>query len=427
MGTDKLIQVIDFWLKSSRMGPLYPRDLAGRIEYSGREIVDLVGPRRSGKSSILKLIIKQLKLTDEYLFINFEDPFFIEFNEPQIIEELIDVFKTHFSGNLRYVFFDEIQEIKSWEKSLRKLRDGTDYKIFITGSSSKLLSSEISSSITGRHFSYDVYPLSFTEFLLFNGIGIDSVKDVVLNEKKLLKKWHEYLAIGGFPEVVITQKQELLKNYFLDMLQKDIIMRHDIREKEILERMAVYLLSQTGKPVSVASLKKMYDISHQAASLYLSYLQEAFLVFELPQFSYSLKTQQKSLKKIYAIDTGLASAVAFKFSEERGRVLENAVFLALLRQKKELYYYKTRSNTEVDFLVKDKQTEENLIQVCWDLSDEAIKKREVRALLEAMKELKMDKGLIVTNSEEGVINRDGKSIDVKPAYKWVLEQEVIIL
>lgn len=424
MTTNKLIKVIDFWLTSSRSGPLYPRELADRLEYKGREIVDLVGPRRSGKSSILKLLIKRLELTDEYLFINFEDPFFIEFNEPQVIEELIDVFKTHFNKNLRYVFFDEIQEIKNWEKALRKLRDGTDYKIFVTGSSSKLLSSEISSSITGRHFSYDVYPVSFAEFLSFYSIDIGSVKDMALNESVLLKKWHEYLALGGFPEVVITQKKELLKNYFLDMLQKDIVMRHNIREKEILERMAVYLLSQVGKPVPIAALKKIFDISYQSASRYLSYLQEAFLVFELPQFSYSLKTQQKSLKKIYAIDTGLASAVSFKFSEDRGRMLENIVFLALLRQKKELYYYKTKNNREVDFLVKDNQTAEILIQVCWDLSNESTRKREVRGLVEAMEEFDMSEGLILTDDEEGVIKEGNKVINIKPAYKWVLEQDL---
>ena len=201
--SEQLIKIIDFWKKSVETDTLQGRFIAGKINVKSKEIVDLAGPRRSGKSSILKLIIRNLKLKDDFLYINFEDPFFIDHNSPQVIEELVSVFREYFSPDLRYLFFDEIQEIDHWEKAVRKLRDGENFKIFITGSSSKLLSGEISSLITGRHLSYKIFPLSFLEFLDFEKIKLKGRKDVVLKEKILHKKFLKYMEIGGFPEVVI--------------------------------------------------------------------------------------------------------------------------------------------------------------------------------------------------------------------------------
>lgn len=421
--TQQLVKIIDFWKKSVEKDKLYDRLILEKINYKSKEIVDLVGPRRSGKSSILKLIIKRLKLNGNFLYINFEDPFFVINNDPQIIEELTAVFKEYFNPKLEYLFFDEIQEIKQWEKAVRKLRDGEKFKIFITGSSSKLLSGEISSLITGRHLSYNISPLSFSEFLAFKGIKICAKKDIILKEKKILKMFNEYLKIGGFPEVALTENPELLKNYFYDILQKDIVMRHNIREKEILEKMAVYLLSNSGKITSMESLKTAFNISFPATQSYLEYFKESFLVFELLQFSYSLKKQSKALKKIYAVDIGLSNAVSFKFSEDKGRMLENAVFLELKNKKGELYYYKTKNNLEVDFLVKEKTKVKKLIQVCWTLEDKKTKERELRNLTAAMDELKLKDGFILTYNEEDEIKINKKIINVIPCWKWLLEND----
>ena len=423
INTQQLVKIIDFWNKSVERDKLHSRLVLEKINYKSKEIVDLVGPRRSGKSSILKLVIKRLKLSGNFLYINFEDPFFVTNNNPQIIEELVAVFKEYFNPKLEYLFFDEIQEINQWEKAVRKLRDGEKFKIFITGSSSKLLSGEISSLITGRHLSYNIFPLSFSELIAFRRIKICAKKDIILKEKKIFKMFNEYLKIGGFPEAVLTENPELLKNYFYDILQKDIVMRHNIREKEILEKMAVYLLSNSGKITSMESLKTAFNISFSAAQSYLEYFKESFLVFELPQFSYSLKKQGKALKKIYAVDIGLANAVSFKFSEDKGRMLENAVFLELKNKEGEIYYYKTKNNLEVDFMVKEKTKIKKLIQVCWTLEDKKTKEREFRSLMAAMDELKLKDGFILTYNEEDKIKINKKIINVVPCWKWLLENE----
>lgn len=418
---NQIVKVIDFWQKSAKKNELFNRDILKDIIIGGKEIVDLVGPRRSGKSSILKLLIKRFNLNDNFLYINFEDPFFIENNEPQIIEEIISVFREYFNKNLRYIFFDEIQEIEQWEKALRKLRDSEDFKIFITGSSSKLLSKEISSLLTGRHLSFKVFPLSFSEFLAFKGIELGNKRDIILKEKKLLKEFDSYFSIGGFPEVVLSQNRELLKNYFFDILQRDIVARYRIREKDILEKMAVYLLTNSGKILSVESLKKTFNLSFSAASSYLGYFKDAFFVFDLPQFSYSLKKQSKALKKIYAVDTGFAESVSFKFFEDKGRVLENIVFLELKRKNNEIFYYKTKEGLEVDFFIREKAMAKNLIQVSWSLSDPNTKERELKSLFFAMEETKLKNSLILTHAdEEETIRNDNKIITILPAWKWLL-------
>jgi len=415
---NQLVKVIDFWQKNISTAKLYNRDILNKIALNSKEIIDLTGVRRSGKSSIFKLIIQQLNLKNNFLYINFEDPFFIAYNDPNIIDEIIAIFKEYFNSKLDYLFFDEIQEIEYWEKAVRKLRDAENYKIFITGSSSKLLSGEIASLITGRHISYNIYPLNFEEFLNFNNLEINTKKDVLLKDKKILKLFDEYIKIGGFPEAVLTKSYELLKNYFYDILQKDIVMRYNIREKDILEKMAVYILSNSGKIISVETLKTLFNISFNLVSSYLTYFKEAFLIFEVSQFSYSLKKQHKALKKMFSIDTGLSNAVSFKFSEDKGRALENIVFLELKNRGLDIYYYKTKNNLEVDFFITEK-TKPKQIQVSWTLEYKKTKDREIKALLNAMSEINLNEGLIITYNEEDFIEINNKTITIKPFYKWI--------
>lgn len=420
METQELIKIIDFWQKNAKSKELLPRTVLDDLNYKSKEIIDLVGVRRSGKSSILNLIIKRLNLGADFLFLNFEDPFFITNNKPQIIEESIEIFKEYFNPDLKYLFFDEIQEIDQWEKAIRKLRDSGDYKIFLTGSSAKLLSGEIASLLTGRHLSYAIFPLSFKEFLGFRNVSLSNKKDLVLKEKTILRFFNQYLQIGGFPEAVLSQDKKILKNYFSDILQKDIMARYDIREKGLLEKMAVFLLSNSSKTVSIESIKNAFNVSFTLVASYLDYFKESFLILELTQFAYSLKKQNKAFKKIYSIDTGLANAVSFKFSEDKGRMLENAVFLELKRRELEIYYYKTKNNLEVDFLVKEKTKPKELIQVCWSLKDPKTKAREIKALREAMEEMELKQGLILTENEEEIIKLKNKKIIVLSVWKWLL-------
>jgi len=419
----QLVKIIDFWKKNSKIGNLIERELIQEIDTGGKEIIDLVGARRSGKSSILKLIIRKIK-SDNFLYINFEDPFFISHNDPQIIEEIIEVYQKIYEKKAKYLFFDEIQEIEHWEKAVRKLRDAETYKIYVTGSSSKLLSREISSLITGRHLSYGVFPLSFKEFLNFKKFPAVSIKDIILKKDEIYKKFQSYLEIGGFPEPVLTNNRELLKNYFYDILERDIVRRYDVRDKDVLEKLAVFILSNSGKIISVESLRKMFNLSARPIAAYLNYLKQSFLVFELMQFSYSLKKQEKALKKYYSADLGLSNAVSFKFSEDKGRMLENVVFLELKRRGEKVYYYKTKSNSEVDFAVKVKNKFQELIQVAWFLDDEENKTREIKSLYEAMEEIKINKALILTNDHKETIKNEGKTIEILPVYEWLLDNKL---
>jgi len=420
---DKLVKIIDFWHSSLKKSDLFSREAIEKIDYKSKEIIDITGPRRSGKSSLFKLIISRLGLKDNFLYINFEDPFFIENNTAEVIEEIVDVYKEYYNTQLEYLFFDEIQEIQSWERVVRKFRDGEQYKMFITGSSSTLLSREMASAITGRHKTIDMFPLSYSEFLFFNKIDINTKRDIILKESLLRKAFDEYMEIGGFPEVCLTRNKELLKNYFYDFLQKDIVVRHDIRDKSALEKMAVFLMSNSGKIISIASMEKAFYLSYEAANNYLEYLKEAFLVFELPQFSFSLKKQSKALSKIYSIDTGLAREVGFSFSQDHGRILENVIFLELRRMSESIFYYKTRNNLEVDFLMREGSENKKIMQVCWSLNDNETKKREIKSLLEAMKELRMQEGWIITADEESIEKIDTNVVRIVPAWKWILAQK----
>ncbi len=421
MDKNRCIKTIDFWLKTASAGRLHPRDLAPEVDLKSKEIVDIVGPRRCGKSALLRLLVQRLGLKENYLFVNFEDPFFIEHNSAQAIENLIEVYLEHFSPRLKYLFFDEIQNIQNWEKAVRKLRDGGKYKIFVTGSSSSLLSRELSSLLTGRHISYRLLPLSFPEFLAFKGRAILNARDFAVGQAAISRLLGEYLKLGGFPEAVLTGNVALLKQYFYDMINRDIIGQHDIRHRAAIERMGVYLLSNSGSLLSLSSLKQVLGLSYEVTSAYLDYFMDAFLVFELPQFSYSLKTQSKALKKIYSADPGLAGAVSFKFSENRGRALENAVYLDLIRHGDQAYYYKTKNNHEVDFYLKPVQkSQARLIQVRETLEDPKTKNRELRALEEAMRETGLRRGLVLTGDETGTHKTKDGVIKIMPVYRWLL-------
>jgi predicted AAA+ superfamily ATPase len=422
---EQLVKVIDFWQKSAEKNDLFARTVLDVVDFKSKEIIDLVGPRRSGKSSVLKLIIKKLKLKDNFLYLNFEDPFFVENNNPQVIEEAVEIYREYFNSDVKYLFLDKIQEIKNWEKAVRKLRDGGGFKIFITGSSSKLLSKELSSLITGRHLSYWVLPLSFVEFLDFEKVKIINKKDIILKEKLLQKKFSEYLEWGGFPEAVLQKNHELLKSYFFDILEKDIMARYEVRDRVMLEKMAVFLLTNSAKIVTMESLKNNFNLSFDTVSNYVEYFKDAFLIFDLPQFSFSLKKQQKAFKKFYAVDVALAKNASFKFSDDRGRVLENAVFLELKSKGGNLYYYKTKDGSEVDFFLRKEDGGEELIQVSWSIAEESTQEREIKSLFSAMDEMKMEKGLMLTYGENDIIKKDGKEIRVVSAYRWMLENRLV--
>ena len=417
---EKIRDILNFWKREVLNSKLFPRDLASSLDINNPEVIDVTGVRRSGKSSVLKLIAKSLPDPDSWLYVNFEDPYFSGDNKASVLENIVEVYTRYFSEKLKYLFFDEIQNIDSWERTVRKYRDGTDYKIFITGSSSKLLSGELSTLLTGRHVSLSLMPLSFKEYLSFKGITVEGNKDLFMKSGELKRAFPEYLSYGGFPQVVLTDQRELLKSYYGDIVEKDIIGRYDVRDKNTLEKIGLFMMSNASKTLSPTSLKKMYSVSFAKAVKYIDYFKESMLCYELEQYSSSIKSRQRSLKKIYSVDTGLANIVSMSFSEDKGRLLENAVFLELKRMGKQAFYYKTPT-CEVDFVIREGNHKEELVQACWDLSDPETKARELKALKKAAGDLKLNKATIVTLDQKETITHEGLEVDVVPAYEWFTE------
>lgn len=416
-----LIKIINDWQNYIETKKLYQRDILNDINLDTNEVIDILGCRRVGKSSTFKLIIEKLKLSkNEYLYINFEDPYFIENSNYNIIEELIEVYLEYFSKDLKYLFFDEIQNITNWERIIRKLRDLEKYKIFISGSSSKLLSKELGTSLTGRHLSYTLYPLSFKEYLNFNKIKINSKKDLILNKIKIEKYFDLYLKNGGFPEVTLKKDLNILKNYFYDILYKDIVSRYEIRDINNLEKLTYYTLSNFTSFFSLNSIKKQFQISFDKIRNYLHYLTEPYLIFELKLFDYSYKKQEMNPKKYYVIDNGFITSSAFKFSEDFGKLLENLVFIELKRQNKEIYYYKTKNGYEIDFLVKNSDSTFDAFQVSYNLENKKTKDREIRSFINSNKELKIKNFYLITRNHNEEILLNGIKIQCISIINWLL-------
>ncbi len=421
---EKIKNVISFWKNEALDDALFSRDIVSRIDLDSPEVIDLIGVRRSGKSSALKLIARGLPDPDSWFYINFEDPFFVENNTATVVEDLVNIYAEYFSPNLKYLFFDEIQNINSWEKAIRKYRDAAKYKIFVTGSSSKLLSGELATLLTGRHLSYDLLPLSFKEYLPFKKISFRSVKDLVVQGDELRKAFREYLFHGGFPQVALSEEYDLLRTYYGDIVQKDILGRYEVRDRDTLEKIGLFLATNSSKLLSPSSLKRLYSVSFDKATKYTGYFKEAMLSYELAPYSSSLKSRQRSLKKIYSVDTGLANAVSMSFSEDKGRLLENSVFLELKRRGEEFYYYK-QNGSEIDFAVRKKDGEIELIQVCFDFEDPVTVERELRQIGKVADKLGAKRVMVITMEKKDSISRDGLKVEVVLAYEWMLEGAVL--
>lgn len=415
----ELVKVIEFWRNVAIGDELFSRRAKSEINLQFDEVVVIIGPRRSGKSSLLKLLIRDLP-PQSWLYVNFEDPFFLEHNKVSIIEDLVESYLDNFSSSLKYLFFDEVQNIDNWEKAVRKFQEINKYKIFITGSSSKLLSKELSTLLTGRHKTIKVLPLSFQEFLEFRNFEVRKKADLIIKDNEIKKMFHDYLSIGGFPKVVLENRPEVLKQYYSDILEKDIVGRHKIRQKEKLERLGVYLLTNVANVYSLSNLSRVFELSRVSTLQYIHYFKEAFVLDELKQFSYSLKSQEKAFNKIYSLDNGLVTAVSFRFSDNLGAALENCAFNYFLDQYDECYYYKTKTNSEIDFVLRSGGEIEALVQLCSDVSIEKTTLRETKALIEASEELNCSNLVVATFDFEGEKTLKAKKINFIPFYKIML-------
>ena len=393
----------------------------------------VIGMRRAGKTWFCYQKIKELIASgikkEKILYLNFEDDRLLEFAVNHF-QEILDVYfgkyPEHRSDRC-FFFFDEIQRIDQWELFIRRLLDTENLQIFITGSSSKLLGSEIATSLRGRSLAVEIFPFSFEEFLKFHKLFQDLPKTFGANTASVLRKAaKDYLEVGGFPEVQNLERNlriEVLQGYIDSVLLKDIIERHKVSNVLVLKHLVRHVMNSAGGQFSV---NKFFNTMQSMAikstknSLYeyLDHLTDAFLFYKVPIHSRSEKSRLINPAKIYTIDTGLLNAMSFRNSYNYGRLLETMVFMHLRRGGHDVEYVTTKDGYEADFLARHRISgETQLIQVCWEISDKKTFERELRGLKSAMDDLSLSTGTIVTWDDETVIDN---KIKVIPVWKWLL-------
>lgn len=402
------------------------RNISNSIPLDINIIISLIGARRSGKTYILYDLINKIKKQgvskDKIVFINFEDE---RINVQQKdLDLIIQAYQEIYTNNdLRevYFFFDEIQNVKGWEKFVRRIFDTKSRKIFITGSNSKLLSTEIATELRGRTVSYSVFPYSYNEFLLTQKAPFDL--NTQAKRSLILNLTEKYMYDGGFPELInfdTRSRYKILQQYFNVMIYRDIVERYKISNPEVLKFFIKKLFASVTSPFSINKiyndLKSMgYKISNKYLYEYADYCKSVFITQEISRFNFSEIKQIKSDKKAYAIDTGLLSAIDFKVSKNNGKLFENMTVMEFLKLEKEVFYFKDKY--ECDLIVKDKE-ELNAVQISYNLSDSETKERELRGLKNACNYLKIDKGTIITFDEEAVMNYKGIEVQILPFYKF---------
>ena len=395
---------------------LIERDISLKDYMKGNEIVIITGIRRCGKSSLLKIISK--KLNEKFVYMNFDDIRLTDFKVENFedIEEIVSEIYG-IKTNVIYLL-DEIQNVPFWERWVNNLY-AKKIKVFVTGSNSSLLSSEISTFLTGRNKVIKLYPFSFREFLLFKKIKTDY--QTTDERRAVSQAFNEYFEKGGFPLVIINDDLTLSKQYFEDILNKDIIKRYNIKKVKELKDLILYLFSNVSKTYSYSTLKQVSSIkSLSMINNYIEYLKNVFVASTINKFDYSIKKQKVSSSKFYVLDNSFLKTVAFNFSENAGKRLENLVFIELVRRGNEIYYHAKKN--ECDFIIKEGLKITKAIQVCLILDNVVTKERETDGLIEAMKEYKLKEGLILTlDKEEGIVVED-KKITIKPVWKWLLEK-----
>ena len=376
-----------------------------------QRIVVITGIRRSGKSTLLRQIAAHL---DKYHYINFDDERLFGFALGDFQKLMLHFHKI---GPSKTLLIDEIQNVPNWERFLRRVFD-EGYKIIVTGSNAKLLSSELATHLTGRHKRIELFPFSFNEYLEYSNVGYQVLSSEITAQ--VLNSFDGYLQNGGFPEYAKNGDIEDLQNTYNDIIYKDLIVRFGIKNAKAFKTLAHFLYSNFTREISYNSLKSLTGISNaNTIKDYIDYLEQSYLLFECYKYDFSLKQQTVYNKKIYAVDNGMRNAVSFRFSAELGQQLENLVYVELKRRYKDVYFYKTRDNYETDFIVPG--APHSLLQVSYTLKNPETEKREHRTLIQAMNELDVDESLIVTYNEEEIIDVSGKRILVIPAYKWLIQ------
>ena len=394
---------------------LIARDIDIDRYINSAQIVVITGIRRCGKSSLLYLIKKEMNLGEQgYCYFNFDDERIS--NDVSILEKIYNLHIEVF-GQEPVLYFDEIQNLNGWEKFVNRMYE-KGIKLFVTGSNAKLLSSDIATSLTGRNKVIELFPFSFSEYLRYFGKSYPLDKLTSKQKALIQKDFNQYFDTGGFPLVIKENDLELINGYYQDILYRDIISRYRLSQVHEIKEIGLYFASNIGKLFSYATLQKVSGIkSLSSIKDYLEYYHQSYLFFYLKKYDYSVKKQIMNPKKVYTIDPAFAHRLGFRFSENKGRILENIIFLEILRRGHDVYYYSGKN--ECDFLIKKGMDIIEAIQVSDTVTEENIE-REINGLKEVMQLYDIDHGLLIVNDIDISLQNADPSITVLYAWNWLL-------
>lgn len=431
---EKLIIEQNTHWEESKFSAGFPRRVTEELEklIGVRQILALIGVRRSGKSTVSKQMVNFLVLAKKVnpkniLFLNLEDPFLYSFkNDPKNLDAIFEEYLSLAEPKGKvFVFLDEVQFFENWQVFVKARYEKGGIKFFITGSNSRLLSREMATLLSGRSIAKNIYPFSFDEITGLRNVRLKNKLSVYKNQKNILKLFQEYLKNGGFPEAVLEKNQEIKKeilvNYYKNILYQDIVPRFEVKKTQEIENLLLYLFSNIGQGYSYNSLGEYLKVQDKTVKEYIGFFEKSFLLFEISNYQYSLKKQENYPKKVYAIDNGFINAVSFTFSENYGRLLENTVFVRLLQRGEKIFYFKDKN--ECDFVIKTGMKISQAIQVTKQL-DKNTEEREMKGLLEAMKKFNLKDGWLLTKDQEEERKIDDKNIHIMPVWKWMVLGDV---
>jgi len=386
---------------------------------SGTLIKVVIGPRRAGKS-VFALQMLSATCGSDFAYINFDDE---RLMSPVNLDEMLTAMIQSY-GETKTFFFDEIQNVEGWELFVNRLQR-RGYNIVLTGSNAHLLSRELSTHLTGRYREFRLLPLSFDEYLKARAFALDERLEARERQGLLLKQLIDFMACGGFPEVVIggADPSSYLATLFDSILFKDVVKRHHVRYPSKLQDLGRWLVGNVAREYTCTSLKNALAFrSVHTVENYVGYLVEAFLFLSVTRYSPKAKLRMSAPRKIYGYDTGMVNAVRFRVGSDTGRLLENLVAVELYRPNIEFYSFKCENGKEVDFLLRSAGATDQLLQVCYDVSDPKTRRRELNALAAAGNELGLTSGTVLTWDEEGVETYANVTLKCVPLWKWLLNR-----
>ena len=434
MGKKELLKNIIITFQKEPSPKIIEREV--ELPVDSNAVISVIGSRRSGKTYLLletiqKLIQNGVQI-DKVLYINFEDERLMDLQTTDL-DLILQAYREIYPDNKLsevYIFLDEVQNINGWEKFVRRIHESISKKVYITGSNSKLLSTEIATELGGRTLTFEVFPLSFKEFLAFKNIP-DDVKGFYASsiKAKLMNGFEEYLIYGGFPEVVERQtnlKNKTLQEYLNVMISNDLVRRYDIKSLKSVSFFVKQLINSNAKEVSINKIYNSFKsiglkIGNNTLYEYFEYAQTIYLAFVLNKYVISDRLREQTSRKVYAIDSGLFNAVNTKNFDDKGKLLENVIFLHIYRKTKEVSFYKDEYH-ECDFIICENGKPVDAIQVCYSLESEDTRKREINGLVKACHALNMQEGKIITyESSESSFEVNGIKVNILSAAEYLLK------